>query len=120
LEGPELLMDQTKLRTGSMRGWSLLILEGPELLMDQTKLRTGSMRGWRHYQFITRHKTSTCIGHPDRMQFTAASLAAAFFKSGTWEDLTKPVPPDTMPVPRPEILAEIHPKNHWQDQLQFA
>jgi len=99
---------------------ALLILEGPELAIDQTKLRTGSMRGWRHYQFVSRNKTSTCIGHPDRIQSTAASLAAALYKSGTWEDSSKPVPPDTMPVPRQEILAQIHPKNHWQDQLQFA
>lgn len=98
----------------------LIILEGPELTPETTKLRAGTMRGWRHYQFVSRNKTTVSLGQPERTRQVANALGAAFYAVGTWEDESKPVPENTMPVPRAEVLAEIHPKNHWQDQLQFA
>lgn len=99
---------------------ALIILEGPEVTNHETKLRATALRGWRHYQFVSRGKISTCIGQQERTHATAVSIGARWFSAGEWEDTSKPVPPGTMPVPRAEILAEIHPKNHWQEQLQFA
>lgn len=99
---------------------ALLILEGPELTHHETKLRALALRGWRHYQFVSRNKVSTCVGQPERTRASALSIGASFYAAGTWEDETKPVPPNTMPVPRPEILAQVHPKNEWQDQMAFA
>jgi hypothetical protein len=90
---------------------SLLILEGPPC---------DKIRGWRHYQFVSRNKSSTCIGLPDRVQESIDGGNVAFCAAGTWEDETKPVAAGAMPVPRADILAIIHPKNNWQDQLQFA
>ncbi|MEI9961355.1 MAG: hypothetical protein WDM76_09595 [Limisphaerales bacterium] len=52
----------------------------------------------------------------------AQKYHAKFYARGTWEDETKPVAPDVMPVPKPEILAEIYGTNPREEkrQLQFA
>jgi hypothetical protein len=84
----------------------ILILEGPEV--DVAAI-TGqcSLRGWRHYQFVTRAKTTCSIGHPDRIHTLVDSVGAAFYAAGTWENPDAPAKDGFMPVPRPEIVAEI-------------
>ncbi len=97
-----------------------MILEGPELTGEKTRLKFGTLPGWRYYQFVSKGKVTTCIGHPNRMNATAAATGAAFYPAGSWENAAVNVPENTMATPRPEILAEIWPRNEWQDQLSFV
>jgi hypothetical protein len=78
------------------------------------------LRGWRHYQIITDGKAGHCMSQPMNAQIAATKFHAKFYARGTWEDDTKPVAPDTMPVPRAEIMVEIYGTNPAAEKRQLA
>ena len=104
---------------------ALVILEGPEC-RDGLPMTDGNGRiqktilknaGLRWYQFVSRKKVNTTFCHPSAIQKLCAQMPVDFRAAGTWEDESKPVPPDSMPVPSQKTLAELWPHTEWQSQL---